>query len=157
MTVRKGPYLKTRSRVLRSFVLLAIGCFTLAHVPVNAGEPIKPPALKNFIEKLDEPIVLRGDYFKAVLTAYQRDFANEILKEKAKKAETLGGREGEFPLLDFLSKIENYDIAVELKDGNYIVNFGPTLREGAPEIFGGGAHYIIEERTFKIIEKQYTK
>lgn len=107
--------------------------------------------------KLDEPIVIRGDYFKAVLTAYQRDFANEILKDKAKKAETRRGTEGEFPLLDFLSKIENYDIAVELKDGNYIVSFGPTPRKGAPEIFGGGAHYIIEAKTFKIIEKRYTK
>ena len=37
---------------------------------------------REYLKKLDGPILLRGDYFKAVLTAYS-DFSGELTKKEA--------------------------------------------------------------------------
>lgn len=103
----------------------------------------KPDALQEFIASLDKPIILRGDYLKAALVAYQNDFSNFIAKNN--RAGTA------------LSKLENYDLSIEQQDGNFIVTFAPTIRNNAPEVFGGGAHYVIDSNTFEIKEKLYTK
>ncbi|HEY8035930.1 MAG TPA: hypothetical protein VIF37_10115 [Methylobacter sp.] len=44
---------------------------------------------------------------------------------------------------------------IELKERDYAVSFGPTIRGDAPEIFGGGAQYLIDGKTFEIKEKKY--
>ena len=100
---------------------------------------------------------MRGDYFKAVLAAYQNDFAEKISK-KGIKVPIGNEPEKDYRFVaEFLSKIENYDINVEIKKDAYAVTFGPTLRNGALEVFGGGAYYLIDAQTFEIREKRYTK
>lgn len=105
-------------------------------------QPEKPAALKEFIASLDKPIILRGDYLRAAQVAYQNDFSEFIAKNRAGTA---------------LSKVENYDLSIEQQNGNFIVTFAPTIRNNMPEIFGGGAHYVIDSNTFEIKEKFYTK
>jgi len=106
-----------------------------------SDQPEKPAALKEFIASLEKPIILRGDYLKAAQVAYQDDFSKII-------ANRMVGT--------FFSKLENYDIAIEQQGINFIVSFAPTMRNNAPEIFGGGARYVIDSKTFEIKEKRYT-
>lgn len=120
------------------------------------GEPQKPQAMIDYIESLDKPIELRGDYLKAVMIAYNKDFSRFIEKYK-RQASIDENTKGNTPHLAFLSKLENYDVLIELKGKDYAISFGPTVRDDAPEIFGGGAQYLIDGKTFEIKEKKYSK
>jgi hypothetical protein len=126
-------------KILR--LVLIFMAITILFSSVFAEQPEKPAALKEFIASLEKPIILRGDFLKAAQNAYQNDFSAFIMKKQN----------------SFLSSIENYDLYIEKQGNNIIVNFAPTIRNNAPEIFGGGARYTIDSRTFLIKEKLYTK
>ena len=119
----------------------------------GADQPTLSPAAKAQLKKLDEPIVLRGDYFRAVKTAYE-DFARELDSKKA-VANTQGPDTAE--LIRWLSRIENYDIHVERTPTSYEVEFEVTLRNNAPMVFGGGARYLVDPATFSITERTLLK
>jgi len=105
------------------------------------------------IKALDRPVVLRGDYFKAVESAYS-DFAKYLA---LKKTESASQDEGNQKLVEWLSSIENYDIHVRQMSASYQVRFEVTLRNNAPPVFGGGASYLIDGSSFKIIRKTFSK
>lgn len=126
-------------KILRLALVIMVGAVLFSNA--FAEQPEKPAALKEFIASLEKPVILRGDFFKAAQVAYQNDFSAFIMQKQN----------------TFLSSIENYDLSIE-KQGDYItVNFAPTIRNNAPEIFGGGARYKIDSHTFLIKEKLYTK
>jgi hypothetical protein len=104
---------------------------------------------KQFMSAPDSPIILRGDYFEATQVAY-KDFA-KVLERKAHEAQSATGNDRE--LSAKLAKLENYDISVDQTPSSYIVQFGPTVRDHAHEVFGGGARYVIDRKTFSIVEK----
>lgn len=114
-----------------------------------ADESSMSSAFKQFMSAPDSPIILRGDYFKATLVAYQ-DFA-KVLARKAHEAHsaTVSDR----GLSAKLAKLENYDISVDQTSSSYIVQFGPTVRDSAHDVFGGGMRYVIDRKTFSISEK----
>lgn len=133
----------------KSKYIQLICIFSLAFMPllnVFADKPEQPASVKEYLASLEQSIVLRGDYLKAVDVAYRDDFLEHIQSRKG----------GTF-LSDFLSKIENYDVHIEQKENYFIVTFGPTMRNNAPDIFGGGARYLIDSKRFIIKEKIYTK
>jgi hypothetical protein len=104
---------------------------------------------KQFMSSPDSPIILRGDYFKATSVAY-KDFA-KVLAKKAQEAQSATGNDRE--LSAKLAKLENYDISVDQTASSYIVQFGPTVRDNAHAVFGGGARYVIDRKTFSISQK----
>lgn len=92
-------------------------------------------------------ITLPVDYFRAVIGAYD-DFQREIKREL----------KGKFsPLAVHLSDIQNYLIIVrKTEDGlKYEVQMTPKPFQEAP-VKGGGAHYIIDGKTFEIVNKEYS-
>lgn len=113
---------------------------------VFSDQTEQPAAVKEYLASLEQPVVLRGDYLKAVEVAYREDFLKHI-----------ENKQGDTFLSGFLSKIENYDIHIEKKENDFIVTFGPSMRNNAPDIFGGGARYVIDSKSFIIKDKVYTK
>jgi len=140
--------------------VLGIGLLFLAFIIPSGNifgqESEKPNAIKEYVASLDKPITLRGDYFKAILAAYELDFSIYISRNKQEIANRKKDNK-DYELFEFLSDLRNYDIFVEMKGSDYEVNFAPTLRNNAPDIFGGGASYKIDSHTFLIKEKLYTK
>ena len=140
--------------------VLAIGLLFLAFIIPSGNifgqESEKPNAIKEYVASLDKPITLRGDYFKAILAAYELDFSKYIYRNKQEIANRKKANK-DYELFEFLLDLRNYDIFVEMKGRDYEVNFAPTLRNNAPDIFGGGASYKIDSHTFLIKEKLYTK
>ena len=105
------------------------------------------------VKALDRPVVLRGDYFKAVESAYS-DFAKYLA---SKRTESAPQDEDNRKLVDWLSSIENYDIHVRQMSASYQVRFEVTLRNNSPPVFGGGASYLIDGSSFQIIRKTFSK
>jgi len=118
-------------------------------VPSAQSEVPQTPAAAKYLKKLEEPIILRGDSFKAVLVVYE-DFSKRLASNEA-AANAAETPDRQLALL--MSKIENYDIHVEQTKSSYVVQIGPTLRGDVPLIFGGGARYIIDRQTFAISKK----
>jgi hypothetical protein len=85
---------------------------------------------------------LPGNYLQAVLEAYS-DFHKKITHEKSP---------GQFG-----SVVEDYLITITKKDGGltYRIRFQRKPFHGEL-IKGGGAIYLIDGKTFKLIEKEYT-
>ena len=135
-------------RKLTLLLLLAPLCAPRAEQQLSLS-----PAAEQHLKKLEEPIVLRGDYFHAVQTAYD-DFSRVLTKEQS-EAKPPDAEAAE--LVRWSTKIDNYDIDVRQTKTAYVVHFGLTLRGNAPLILGGGARYEIEKGTFRIVEKQLLK
>lgn len=131
-------------------------------LPYAKGEVPETPQAKEYLKKLDEPIILRGDYFKAALVAYN-DFL-QVLAMNAAAANTRAPADNTIPmspggkdLYTKLSKIENFDISIQQSDSSYTVQIGPTLRGDMPLVFGGGARYQVDKQTFSIKSKTLLK
>ena len=124
---------------------------TVANVPlVQAAET---PMQREYLKKLDGPVLLRGDYFKATMSAYS-DFESELSKNAsaATAADTPNPS-----LASWLSKIENYDIHVSQSAGHIVVQFNPTVRGKFMPVLGGGARYEIDKTSFSILSKVFSK
>ena len=132
---------------------LFIALVVFLQTSTAAELPELSPAAKRDLQKLERPIVLRGDYFKAVQAAYS-DFSRELASKEA-FGKTQDPQRAEVIL--WLSKIENYDIYVSQTPKTYEVHFGVTLRNQAPMVFGGGAVYVIDRHTFLVKKKTLLK
>lgn len=88
-----------------------------------------------------------GDYLKAAMVAGQA--FQEYLHEE--------WRNNFSPVAPHLSDISNYSIAVsrESKGGKYKIEFSPEPFQDSP-IKGGGATYVIDGQTFRILKKEYS-
>lgn len=91
-------------------------------------------------------VTVPGDYLQATLAALE-DFKKKIKREEQ-------GRND--PLSLFLSDFKNYDIYVTQKDrkGNYRISFGTKVYRGQ-YLKGGGAEYVVDGQTYKIVKKEY--
>jgi hypothetical protein len=128
-------------------------------LPYSRGEEPMTPQAKEYLRKLDEPIVLRGDYFKAAMVAHN-DFL-KVLAENAALAK-MSRPAAQAPSLNAdlyarLSKIENFDMSIQQSDSTYTVQIGPTLRGDMPLVFGGVTIYQIDKKTFAITSKTRLK
>jgi hypothetical protein len=132
-------------------VLLALTSMPIAPQIACAAELSE--AQRAYLKKLDGPILLRGDYFKAIAAAYE-DFSKRLERD-AFKSRTLTGEEANHS--QWLSRVENYDIDVKRADNMIFVSFAPTVRGDAPIIFGGVVNYQIDRKTFQIVEKTPVK
>ncbi len=136
------------SRVFFAPLLLGatIAIFPLAQAAETAMQ-------LEYLKKLDEPVLLRGDYFKATMSAYS-DFESELSKNAraATAADTPNPS-----LASWLSKIENYDIHVSQSAGRVVVQFNPTVRGKFMPVLGGGARYEIDKESFVILSKVFSK
>jgi hypothetical protein len=130
--------------------LLALStlCICLLSVRMVHGADLST-AQKEYLKKLDGPVLLRGDYFKAITIAYE-DFAKRLARDES-KSKILNGEEA--TRFQWLSHIENYDINIEQTDTMFIVYFSPTVRGDAPIILGGGIKYEFDRKTFQMAEK----
>ena len=108
---------------------------------------------EQFMKNPDLPVIVRGDYFKAIQVAY-RDFS-KVLARRARESNSLVGPTSELELR--LSKIENYDIHVEQTPTSYTVWFRPTMRDTVDVVMGGGATYTVDRNTFSITKKVLSK
>jgi hypothetical protein len=135
---------------MRAFHGLAVLCLAVCATSFCAAdEAAMSSVFKQFMAAPDSPIILRGDYLKATLVAYQ-DFAKTLLR-KAGEASSNGANNPE--LAAKLSKIENYDISIDQTPSSYVVQFGPKVRDNASDVFGGGAQYVIDRKTFTVSKK----
>jgi hypothetical protein len=108
---------------------------------------------EQFMRNPDLPVIVRGDYFKAIEVAY-RDFS-KVLSRRARESKSFAGSLSELELR--LSKIENYDIHVEQAPSSYTVWFRPTMRDTNYIVMGGGAAYTVDGSTFSIIKVAFSK
>lgn len=97
---------------------------------VSMGE-----VFRQFMAAPDRPVIVRGDYFRATSVAYG-DFA----KEK-------GGH----------SQMQNYDVSIDQTPTTYIVQFGSAMRDPSAVVFGGGARYVIDRTSFRILSRVFLK
>jgi hypothetical protein len=116
------------------WLLVVFGCF-LATSLCLADDVSMGEAFKQFMAAPDRPVILRGDYFRATSVAY-RDFS----KEK-------GGH----------SQMQNYDVSIDQTPTTYIVQFGPAMKDPSEVVFGGGARYVIERTSFRILSRTFLK
>ena len=135
-----------------AFWLMAFAGPQVGHAQ-QQGQLTLSAAEQKQVRALDRPIVLRGDYFRAVESAYG-DFAKYLA---LKKTEAAPQDEEDRKLVDWLSNIENYDIHVRQMPTSYQVRFEVTLRNNAPPVFGGGASYLVDGSSFQIIRKTFSK
>jgi hypothetical protein len=84
-------------------------------------------------------VAIRGDYFRAATIAYE-DFSKRLAER--------GG---------YLATINNYNIQVGVGPESYVVWISPRSSQEVPGLFGGGAFYTIDARTFTVREKEYSK
>ena len=145
----------TLSNLIMGTTILCIAALPCA----NSEESLTPQA-KEYLRKLEQPITLRGDYFKAALVAYN-DFSRRLSAAEAMPINPpdnyVQGSPKERELRAQLAKIENYDMSIEQSDSAYTVQIGPTLRGDMPLVFGGGARYQIDKKTFSIVSKTPVK
>ncbi len=124
------------------------GCLIIAMILLSHGAALaqidKFEEARRIAEYFAEPEILKlpGSYLQIVLIAY-KDFKRKISREESP---------GQFG-----SKIEDYMITITRKDPDlsYKVRFQRKPFKGEL-IKGGGAIYIIDGKTFKLIEKEYT-
>lgn len=135
------------SAALMLLGLIIFGIFAPSPRPAHGAE--LSAAQKEYLKKLDGPVVLRGDHFKAITIAY-KEFAKRLERDEF-KSKTLGGEEA--TTFQWLSRIENYDIHIEQTDTQFIVFFSPTVRGDAPIIMGGVTEYEIDRKTFQLTGK----
>ena len=126
--------------------VVAVSGVCLADEPANS-------VTEQFMKNPDLPVIVRGDYFKAVEVAY-RDFL-KVLARRARESKSLAGSVSELELR--LSKIENYDIHVEQTPSSYTVWFRPTMRDTDHIVMGGGATYTVDRSAFSIIKVAFSK
>jgi len=96
---------------------------------------------------LNDELVVRGDYFRAMMVAYD-DFSKQL-------AESTKGPNKEFS--DHMSRIENYNFKVAAGPARYVVWITPRMSDDYPVIFGGQGTYILDAQTFKVLEKHFSK
>ena len=136
---------------MQAIRVLAVLLLAFRWTALNAAdEASMGTAFKEFMSAPDRPVILRGDYLKASMVAYQ-DFAKRLAR-KASEAQSRTANDREFS--ERLSKLENYDISIDQTPSSYVVQFGPTVRGNVfGVVFGGGMRYVIDRRTFAISER----
>jgi hypothetical protein len=102
---------------------------------------------------LSAPVLIRGDYFKAITVAFE-DFSKRLARDES-KSKALSGEEA--TRFAWLSHIENYDVNVEQTESMFLVYFSPTVRGEAPIILGGVVKYQIDRKTFQVATKTSIK
>lgn len=120
---------------------------------VCLAEEVSSSVAQRFMNNPDLPVIVRGDYFKAIQVAYH-DFS-KVLARRAREANSSANTNRDFALR--LSKIENYDIHVEQAPLSYTVWFRPSMRDTDDVVMGGGATYTVERNTFSIAKKVLSK
>ncbi len=109
---------------------------------------------QNAIDWHNKELVIKGDYLHAILVA-EKDFSVRIAG-RASNTESHGSNVDN-KLVEYLSKIDNYNIEIGLGKDRYLVWVTPRLTSEFPAIFGGDALYAIDSKTFQVIDKQYGK
>ena len=97
--------------------------------------------------RMSGPLYVPGDYLKAAMVAGQA-FQENIDKK---------WRNNPSPVAPHLSNISDYSIAIcrDTKNGQYKIEFSPKPFQDSP-IKGGGATYVIDSKSFKILNKDYS-
>jgi len=140
-------------------LLMFAALLFLIALPYSRGEEPMTPQAKEYLRKLDEPIILRGDYFKAAMVAHN-DFLKALAENAALAKRSRPAAQGPTLNADLyarLSKIENFDMSIQQSDSTYTVQIGPTLRGDMPLVFGGVTIYQIDKKTFAITSKTRQK
>jgi hypothetical protein len=127
---------------------------TLLAMTLMAVATFSQAAPREDINWVNVEVVIRGDYFRAALVAY--DDYSKKLRERVKRVATPGGT-GDVELTGYLSRIEDFNIQVGFGYGRYNVWMLPRASEDFPAVFGGDALYVIDAKEFKILEKHYGK
>jgi hypothetical protein len=125
--------------------------FVVALLAAVSGASAAP---RDDINWVNVEVVIRGDYFRAAMVAYD-DFAKK-LRERVRKAGTPGAT-GDVELTAYLSRIENFNIQVGFGHGRYTVWIAARASQEFPVVFGGDASYIVDGKEFTILEKKYGK
>ena len=155
------PKMKTSSQAFAhakwisrvAYIAIAAMVLTSLESRVVLADESPSDVTERFIEHPDLPIIVRGDYFKAIKVAYD-DFAKDLA---GRAEESRSSHSGNRELALRTSRIENYDVHVEQTPSSYMVWFRPTMRDTTNIVFGGGATYVIDRRQFSITSKTKSK
>lgn len=96
---------------------------------------------------ISKPFNIRGDYLKAAMVAGE-DF-QKYLDKRLKNSSS--------PTAHHMSNICNYSVTIskEARGGQYKVEFSPRPILDSP-IKGGGASYVVDSKSFKIVNKNHS-
>jgi hypothetical protein len=141
------------TRLTRAGIFTAIMMFAVTSSGVCLADDASISVTEQFMKNPDLPVIVRGDYFKAIQVAYH-DFSKD-LAQRARDSHSPDSANPELALR--VSKIENYDIHVEQTPSSYTVWFRPTMRDTANIVMGGGATYTVDRNTFSITKKAPSK
>ena len=122
--------------------LLLFGILGALSISISlADDASMGTAFKQFMASPDSPIILRGDYLKAVTIAFHDFSSSKTFRSPQQDA-------------NGPAAMEDFDFSIDLTPNSYIVQFGPKVR-GDPShvVFGGGARYEIDRASFKILER----
>lgn len=108
----------------------------------------------NNIDWYNKELIINGQYVR-VLLVVEKEFISHIT-EKAIEMKKKGIKY-DVESSAYLSKIENYNIEIGVGKDKYAVWLSPRLSEEFPGFFGGDAFYVIDSKTFKILDTQYGK
>jgi hypothetical protein len=134
-------------------VFAAIVILVMTPSSVCLADEASDTVTERFMRSPDLPVIVRGDYFKAIQVAYL-DFSRELAR-RARQANSSDNSNPELSLR--VSRIENYDIHVELTPASFTVWFRPTMRDTANIVMGGGATYTVDRATFVVTKKTLSK
>ena len=87
--------------------------------------------------------------------AYE-DFSHEQLERRLRELADPADA-GDKQLIAYLSRIENFSFEVGFGNRGYTVWISPRASADMPVIFGGGAAYQIDGKTFKIVSRSFSK
>jgi hypothetical protein len=119
-----------------------------------AATSIAQATPKDDINWINVEVVIRGDYFRAALVAYD-DYSKKLAKRLHESTAPDGTDDKK--LTEYLSSIEHFNIQVGFGHGRYNVWILARVSEDFPVIFGGDALYVIDAKDFKVLEKHYGK
>lgn len=139
--------MKTRPRLYE--ILVAVMCLSVTLGGVCRADDASSSVTEQFMKNPDLPVIVRGDYFKAIEAAYQ-DFS-KVLAQRERESQSPDSANPQLALR--MSKIQNFDIHVGQTPASYTVWFRPTMRDTAHVVMGGGATYTLDRRTFLILKK----
>lgn len=121
-----------------SLAVVLVVAMTILPSSMSFGQGTSPK-IPDLIGRYD----IDARIFKAIQVSYNEDFRNVL---ERRKKEQHGTNQPS------ISEVTDYQIMVEVDEKNFYIHYIPI-----PEMFGGGVHYTVSRKLFKLVDTKYSK